>query len=247
MKRGQDLAKYGEKLDLAKRLSYGVNKSAHNLIDERAKAEPISIEISNKTPDTQFLVLSSLYNGSKNATIFNTVSEMLAKAVPGVSVSNVWALQNGKITGTLPDTLDVASKTTGREVNQLLNYIAFAPTRITKLRVKSTTVAGAPDLGNLDNQIKTIFFSPFAQPVENQLAFSPLVQTNNNFSPNILDINLIDEAFPLILSNEHFTILQINAGTVLNITLSIGAQDSPAQRHWRTMKNADDIIRAEEL
>ncbi len=245
--KSQRLAQYGAKLDLGKSLSYGVANSANNMIDERAKADKLSWEIANKTTDTHYVVVSSLYDNAKNQTLFDSISDMLANVVPGVSSSYVWAFKDGSIVGTAPNNLVISSKTPGRKINQFLNYITQTPTRVTKIRLKSVTTAGAQDLGNLDNEIKTMFFSPFAQPVEKPLALGPLVHTNNNFSPNILEIDFIDEAFPVILSNEHFLVLQVNAGTVLNITAFIGAQDSRAQRHWRTIKDADDIVRAENI
>lgn len=243
--RAQRLAAHGPKLDLGKSLSYGVQNSANNLIDERAKADKLSWEIKNATAEAHYIVLSSLYDNARNTTMFSTVAEMLAAVVPGVAAANVWAFKNGDIAGALEAKLTISSKTPGRSINHFLNYVNSAPTRITKMRLKSVTVAGAADLGNLDNEIKTMFFSPLAQPVEKQLTLSPLVRTNNNFSPNIIDIDFIDEAFPVVLSNEHFVVLQVNAGTILNLTAYVGAQDSPAQRHWRTIKNADDILRSE--
>lgn len=244
MNKAQRLALHGSKLDLNKGLSYGVQNSAANLVDERVKADKLNWEISNTTDLPHYVVISSLY-GSRNNTIFSSVNEMLAAAVPGVDAAQVWAFKDGRLTGTTGAELKVTSKTPGRLINQFLNYIGMCPTRITKMRLRSVTAAGAQDLGNLDNEIKTIFFSPLAQPVEKQLPLGPLVKTNNNFSPNILEVDFVNEAFPMIFSNEHFTVLQVNAQTVLNITAWIGAQDSPAQRHWRTIKNADDILRSE--
>lgn len=245
MNKAQRLAAHGAKLDFTKSLSYGVQNSANNMIDEKAKADKIAWEILNSTADAHYVVISSLFDNNKNNTIFDTVADMLSNVVPGVSSSLVWAFKDGRLVGTDGAELKVSSKTPGRKINQFLNYVRTSPTRLTGLRLKSVTTAGANDLGNLDNEIKTMFFSPFAQPVEKQLPLAPLVRTNNNFSPNILDIDFINEAFPVILSNEHFMVIQVNAGTVLNLTVMVGAQDSPAQRHWRTIKNADDILRAE--
>lgn len=245
MSKAVRLAAHGTKLDLQKSLSYGVQNSASNLIDERAKADKLSWEIKNTTTETHYLVLSSLYDNSRNTTIFANIAEMLAAVVPGVSSSLVWAFKDGRLVGTSGAELTVSSKTPGRSINQFLNYFGQNPSRIVKMRIKSVTTSGAQDLGNLDNEIKTMFFSPFAQPVEKQLPLAPLVRTNNNFSPNILEVDFIDEAFPLILSNEHFTVFQVNAGTVLNLTAFVGAQDSKAQRFWRTIKDADNILRSE--
>lgn len=243
--KAERLAAHGAKLDLRKSLSYGVQNSANNLIDEKAKADKIAWEIRNSTADAHYVVISSLFDNSKNNTIFDTVADMLSNVVPGVPSAQVWAFKDGRLVGVDGAELKVSSKTPGRKINQFLNYVRSCPTRLTGIRLKSVTTAGANDLGNLDNEIKTMFFSPFAQPVEKQLPLAPLVRTNNNFSPNILDIDFINEAFPVILSNEHFMVIQVNAGTVLNLTVMVGAQDSPAQRHWRTIKNADDILRSE--
>ena len=244
------LAAHGHKLDLAKRLSYGVHNSATNLIDERVKADELSWEISNKTGKVQYLVFSSLYDNAKNQTIFNTVDDMLAHVLPGIAADQRWAFKPGKITGAEgpPDTqLFVISKTTNRSISQFLNYIGQSPTRITKMRFESRTTAGAPDMSNFNNELKTTFFSPFGNPVESPLSLAPLLQLNQNFSPNIFTVDFINQGYELIMSNEHFTVLQINPDTVLTLNVWCGAQDSRAQRHWRTIKDADKILRGEAL
>ena len=245
MSKAARLATYGQKLDLNKGLSYGVNNSANNLIDERAKADKLVWEIANTTDKDVYIVISSLFTGATNLTTFANIAEMQAAVVPGADAAIVLPFANGRIAGDAVAGVTVSSKTPGRSINQLLRYIGRNSSRITKMRLKSVTTANAADLGNFDNEIKSMFFSPFSTPVENQLGLSRLVKTNNNFSPNILDVDFVAEAFPFILSSEHFNIMQVNAGTKLNITVEIGAQDSAPQRFWRTIKNADDILRSE--
>lgn len=242
-------------LDVEKRLSYGVQKSATNMIDERPKADEIAIEIRNATDDSQFVVISPVFESGNNPTIFADIRDALNNCAPGVATNRVHALKNGLIfqqmtTGETPTpvagkTLTVASKSSGFFVDRFLRYIGMVPTRITKARLKSVTLSGVADTGNFDNRLTTLFFSPFAAPKEDFLSLAPLVQSGINFNANILDVDFIDQAFPLIFSNEHFTVLQINAGTVLTMNLFVGAQDSAAQRHWRFMRRADDIIRME--
>lgn len=245
MSKAARLASYGSKLDLNKGLSYGVKNSASNLIDERAKADKLVWEVANTLDEDVFIILSSLFTGSPNFTIFGSIAEMKSAVVPGAAADVVLPFANGRIAGDANAGVTVSSKTPGRSIDQLLRYIGRNPSRVTRMRLKSTTIANAADLGNFDNEIKTMFFSPFSTPVENQLGLSRLVKTNNNFSPNILDIDFVSEAFPFILSSEHFTIMQVNKGTRLNISVEIGAQDSAPQRFWRTIKNADDILRSE--
>jgi hypothetical protein len=238
-------------LDTQKKLSYGVQKSANNMIDERPKADEVVFEIRNATDESQFLVLSSLFEDDTNKTIFGSVREGLTACVPGAEATRVHALKNGLVYQAVDDdddpitgkTLTVASKSSGILLDRVLRYIGMCPTRVTKARFKSVTLGGAADTGNFDNRITNLFFSPFAPPKEDFLSLAPLVQSGINFNANILDVDFIDQAFPFIMSNEHYTVLQINSGTVLTINMFIGAQDSPAQRHWRIMRKADDLIR----
>lgn len=239
----QKLAQNGKVLDLGKDLSYGKDSGTNNMIDERVKAANISWEIKNTTSDNHYVVISSLFDNAKNQTIFTNVNDMLANVVPGVSSTLVWAFKDGRLTGTTGAELVCASRTSGRNINQFLSYIGQTPTRICGVRMKSTVASsGAQDQGNYDQELRTVFFSPLSQPVENLLSLSRFVKPTS-FSGNIVDISFIDEAFPVILSNEHFMVLQVNAGTILNLTLQVGAQDSRAQRMWRNIKKADDVIR----
>jgi hypothetical protein len=240
-----------EVLDLSKRNSYGLQRAANNMIDERPKADEVVFEIKNATDESQFLVLSSLFEDDTNKTIFGDVREALTACVPSAEETRVHALKNGLVYQAVNSesapiagkTLTVASKSSGIMLDRVLRYIGMCPTRVTKARFKSVTLGGAADTGNFDNRITNLFFSPFAPPKEDFLSLAPLVQSGINFNANILDVDFIDQAFPFILSNEHFTVLQINAGTVLTINMFIGAQDSPAQRHWRFMRRADEVIR----
>lgn len=235
-------------LDIEKRLSYGVQKSATNMIDERPKADEVALEIRNATEDSQFIVISPLFGGSQNPTLFADVRDMLENCVPGADPARVHALQDGDIWIDDDDSakkLSAASKSSGFFIDRFLRYIGMCPTRIVRARLKSVTLAGVADTGNFDNRITSMFFSPFSAPKEDFLSLAPLIQTGINFNANMLDVDFIDQAFPLILSNEHFTIIQVNAGTVFTMNLFVGAQDSPAQRHWRFMRRADDIIRQE--
>jgi len=234
---------HGRELDVTKRYSYGVQNSAKGFIDERAKPDKLVWEIENETEEAQYLVVSPLFNGSNNNTIFETVRNMLRNVVPGVPDAQVHAFQDGLVYKDADDNeLNVRSKG-GRFINQFLRYIGNSPTRLTEMRIQSNTVGGEKDLTNFSAELTTKFFSPFAQPVENQLQLMPLIKTASNFSPEILDLDFVGLAFPVILSNEHYFVFQVNPGTKLNITAFVGAQNSLPQEFYRSIKKADDIQR----
>ena len=234
-------------LDLDKDYSYAVNSGAINAYDEGSKAIELPWLIKNRTESSQFLVISSLFEEDKNNTIFGTIREALTACVPSVAASRVHAFQSGDIyvtpgVGNEAKKLSAESLDGSRDIEQFLRYVGKNPTRLIKMRLSSTTAANAPDMSNIENSLKTMFFSPFDPPVEKRLGLSNLI--NQAFlTNNILDVNFVDQAFPVILSNEHFFILQINPGTDLKLNVFVGAQDSKAQRFWRRTRQAADLKR----
>lgn len=234
---------HGNELDVTKRFSYGVNNSAKGFIDERAKTVKLGWRISNDTAKDKFLVISSLFDDNRNSSIFEDVREMLTAIAPGVDALDIHAFQEGVIQVEATKELKASSTMSKRSINQFLRFTQQAPTRITDVRLESRTTANAEESGNLTNEFRTVFFSPFADPIENQLALAPLVQIGSNFNKNVIDIDFVDQAFPVILSNEHFWVIQVNKGTVLTMTVGVGAQNSLPQEFFRSIRKADDLQR----
>lgn len=234
-------------LDLDKNLSYGVNSGAINAYDEGSKAIELPWLIKNRTESSQFLVISSLFEENKNNTLFGTIREALTACVPGVAEARVHAFQAGDIyitpgEGNEAKKLSAESLDGSRSINQFLRYVGKNPTRLIKMRFSSTTAANAPDMSNIENSLKTMFFSPFDPPVEKRLGLSNLID-QRFLTNNILDVNFVDQAFPVILSNEHFFVIQINPATDLKLNVFVGAQDSAPQRFWRNTRAASDLKR----
>lgn len=227
-------------LDLGKRFSYGKQSDTMNLVDEHAKAIQVNLSIKNVT-DNLHTVAFAGFTSTLNPTQF--AGDTAIKA----AINATAILKNGKIVDD-GSGKELTAKLTdsGLDLDSLLKYIAMNPTRLVGMSMVSrnaSTLAG--ESTNYDLKMKTHWVSPFDVPQVKELNLRPLVMTGANFTQERLNVNFIKQSFPVVLSHEHFLSLQINSGTELMITLYIGAQDSAAQRFWRDIKTADDIIRPE--
>lgn len=227
-------------LDLGKRFSYGKQSDTQNLVDEHAKAVQLNLQITNTTDNTHTIAI-----GGISTTLNLTQFPNSAAATSALSATAM--LKNGVIVNDgVGKTLEASLTDAGLSLEALINYIANTPSRLVGMSIVSrNATTGDGDSSNYDLKMTTNWVSPFDVPVKKELNLRPLVVTGANFTQERLNINFIKQAFPVILSNEHFLNLQIVPNTKMTITLYFGAQDSKAQRFWRAMKDADEVIRPE--
>ena len=238
----QRLAANGKVLDLTERnLSYGAKTKTKNMIDEAAKALQMSIRISNASDVAKHLALAPLMAGTGMSVAFNaSIYEDKAALIAELGVTSTL------YDGTVEDDVTVQCLDSRQTVKKLVRYFSENPTRITRISMKSAVIdGGAKDSSNYDNTLKTAWFNPFDVNEYDHLSLRPLQEGGNNFNPDMLDLDLQRLNFPVVLSREHAFIFQVNAGTALTLTLFIGAQDSAAQRFWRNVRAADDVLRRE--
>ena len=230
-------------LDLTRRFSFGKQADALSMVDEHAKAIQLNWRIKNLTASTQTVAISSLITSAINNTQFADLSAMQT------AVGATATLKDGIIIdGTDGADLTATSTDNDKKLDDFLRYIGKNPTRIVKLSMVSrNATSGAADSSNYDLKLRTVFASPFEVPVVKELNLRPLVPTGANFTESRLNVDFQRLAFPVVLSNENFATLQINANTELQITVYVGAQLSKAQSFWRDVKAADEVLRPELL
>ena len=225
-------------LDLGKRYSYGKNTNTQNFVDEHAKAVQLNLVLTNLTTNLHTVAFGAI-TSTLNATQYAT--EAAIKTAIGATA----IMKKGKIIDDgLGKELTANFTDSGRDLDEFIKYFSQNPTRIVGMNMVSrNATTGAGENSNFDLKIKQHFVSPFDIPLETEKNLRPLVMTGMNFTQERLNVNFIKEAFQALLSNEHFFSLQIKPNTELSITLYIGAQDSKAQRFYRDIKAADDVLR----
>ena len=207
---------------------------AKTFVDEENGARNISFEVENNTSDDAIIVF-----GNAQRSIYGSVAEALS----ALNVRNNGHFIADGILRTTPDgDLTAKSVDQGRSINEMITYTGNAPTRIVALSIQSALIDGSPDVTNLTGQIRQSWTSPFENTKDRYLPLRKY-QNNQSNSPQFADVNFKNDGFEVIWSNEHFFMLTVKKGTRLNLTFSVGMQDSRPQRFHRAIRKADEVVR----
>lgn len=218
-------------------ISFGQVTKTLSFIDEVAKARKFGFTITNATQDDQFILIGGF--GAENNTIFKDLDAI--KAYTGATA----IFGDGVILLDSRDnkTLDVTSTDPKRSVDQLVRYMCQTPLRFTRFDMRSRYLDGTKENSNYDNKFKSIWVSPLEDTVAQELDLPSLIDIDGyNTDMLRLDFQTQAPSFKAICSNENFLLIQVNAGTKLTITASIGAQMSSAQAFYRMIKAADETM-----
>lgn len=218
-----------KEIDLGREFSQGPG-AAKTFIDEERNAPSVSFSIANETANDRVIVL-----GSINNSIYGSDAELLA------AVDGNLLLDDGVLETRGGHDVTATSNDPGRTIAQMLRYASNSPFRFTSVALRSSKTNGAVDDSNFTGKIKTVFVSPWQKPVDNFLNLRKF-QSNRANSPQFADINFLEEGFNVILSPENFALITVKAGTVLDLTFSVGMQLSSAQRAYRAFKAADQVL-----
>ncbi len=224
---------------VARNLSFGAKTDTKNLIDERDKAIKIAFKVANASASDAFVVLYPLIDSTTAMRALNpSIYPSKATFVSGVGGTPL-------IDGTVITDVTCTSLDNAITMEQMMRYIAKNPTRLTGVKMKSKIISsGAKDSSNYDNKFKTIWMNAFDVNEVKDLSLAPLQIGMSNFNPDMLEVDFLKQGFPVVISDEHAFLFQVNAGTELTMTISVGAQDSKAQRFWRNIKKADEVLRS---
>lgn len=131
----------------------------------------------------------------------------------------------------------IKSLSTGRVIEDFTRFCNGA-VQLTKFKMKSRDVAsGDADTSNYDNDITSVFVSPF-YPNEEKVYNLRELQDSSTFSKEFAEADFLKANFPAIISKENVLLVRVSAGTELVITAYIGAQDSRAQYFYRQTRKA---------
>lgn len=235
--------------------SFAPKSGTKNMLEEKSKAIRLSWNIVNRsTSDYKAIIFPINWDDAsgadfqQNNTMYGETGEVLNEFSFGPETV---FLKDGVMIADpahLPATFEncfvgAKSLNSNRKINQLVRFAGNSPVRVTEMKLKSKVIAtGEKDSSNYDNVFETIFVSPFDDPIRRELPLRVLQEGASNFNPDMLDVDFQKHAFPVIFSNEHLFVFQVNAGTSLTMTLAFGAFDSKAQKHWRDVKGADDTL-----
>ncbi len=206
---------------------------AKNFLGEPVNPVTVSFAIENQTAQNAPVII-----GNVARSIFPNETEAKTKlgAVAVLKDGVLFTDANGK-------EVIATSHDSGRTLLGFMKYVGSTPTRIVRMHINSEKIDGTPDTTNLTSSIKTAWASPFESSIEE--ADLPLrkFQNANQNSPNLAEVDFQKEMFPVVLSNETFFVLNVKPNTRLNVTFTVGAQLSLAQKTWRQAKAVDRTFR----
>lgn len=226
-------------------LSYGKNASTMSLIDEHEKALEVAFFIENRDDTDKVILLAPIYSrGTIASNITDVNNTQFATEALALAETSSTTIFKAGTTGAVGKELVIGEVDAKRTIDQLIRYASQTPIRLTRISMTSTKIATSEkDKTNYSGVIKSFFPSPFDVTTERVLPMRTLQAGNNNFNPDMLEVDFIKQNFPAIISNENFMQLTVKAGTRLDFSLFVGAQNSAAQQLYRKIKKADEIMR----
>lgn len=227
------------KLDRSRRYSFGPRTNTTNLIDEAEKAAEITFTFTNPTASDVKVAFSTLFSDSLRGgtnSIYASVTEVLSKSQSDVVFKTT-------VPADPEVNFGIACNDSGRSAEQIMQFAAMNCIRLVGMSMVSKQVStGEADISNYSKKIKSVYTSIFEDPEVTELNLRPLLK-GSTYNAEILEVNFIKQNFLALLTPEHILQLTIAKNTELTVTFHFGATASPAQRMYRDLKAADNIMR----
>jgi hypothetical protein len=221
---------HAKEIDLEREFSYGHDKQK-NMLGASKTGQQMAIRFRNASGADKFIFIQpSLTMG----VVSN--AERLKQSF-GVPYTDVNFTESDPGEGRVGITALDPEKT----IENFRGYTATVPTQLTKLHFKSKTLDGKPDDSNFDEVVTTFYLSPFQAAKKSTFNLRTL-QNSSMQQVQFLELDLLKENFPVIISQEHLLMIKVKANTELTLTMSIGAQDSRPQRLHRKLKAVQNIV-----
>lgn len=246
-------------------LSFGSKNKGQSMIDEAANAREFGLRITNSNNKAIFMAIVPGDHGVLGLQIpkgegeterfevktFNTGSKF------GSNVAGIFARTGADaILGedvvynpgsSIANGVTVEGLDSDISINEVLREMNASPTRITSLVMTSAAFDGSnrsPESTNFDNKIKSIWVQALERTVDKELSLRKFMGDQYHDQRLTVDFQDVNAGgFQMILSNEHFAVLQINAKTSLTISAYVGGVMSAAQKIYRIGSEADVAVR----
>lgn len=230
-------------------LSFDSKSGTKSMINEKPNATDFGIEITNNTNEKVTIAVVSGLGVWKSS---EEPGDSFQDYYPGgfmdgddllTRVGADCVLADGTLHQVGSDLVNARATNTRRKINELTKYASKAPFRFTRFVMSSYKVTGEPESTNYNNDMKTLWVSPFEDTVEQTFSLRTIVR--DRFQAQNLELDFQKDAPNLnpIMSDEHVIVIQVNPKTILNIQAHIGARFSTPQYFYRITKSADEIVR----
>ena len=232
-------------------ISFGSKNGTKNFIDEVHKSIEFGFQVKNETDKSIYIAIVAglgVFNSGNHVQEFNPASFMAASDLLTRSGADC-VLSDGTIyekeigDSGVYNAVTAITKNSKRKIAEVTKFAAKSPFRFTRFVMSSYKNDGTPESSNYNNRIKSLWVSPFEDTVEQEFSLRSIVR--DKFQAHLLELDFQKDAPNLqaIMSDEHIMVIQVNAGTTLNINSYVGAQLSQAQYFYRAASAADNIMR----
>lgn len=227
------IADPNDPLDIKREFSSGPG-GAKTFADGKNKERKFGIELTNATADKRVVIF-----GKPERSIYGTAAKALTAL--GVSGEGVFIANGELYTDGAGKKLTARSTNQGRNVDELINFVANSATQVNSIGLSSATADGAnPESVNLTEDLRMTWTSPFENPKDRYHALSEY-QNNQINSPQFAKVDCRKD-FQVIWSNEHFFMVTVNPNTKLTLNFGFGLHDSRPQRFYRAVSLADETV-----
>lgn len=208
-----------------------------NVIGARKTGSTMRFEIVNGTDQNEVIYFAPnvLLGGNPTGAFINNTQDV--QRMPVGSLFSTAAKGEGATA------LIIKSLNHGQEKAFLASHFSIEPTQITKLAMRSFAIDGVPENTNYGNDITGYFLSPYKEPKrKGSLNFSQF-QGPKDTSTEMLTVDLVEQNFDALISQQDVFAMTINAKTKMTITMSVGARLSQPELFQRVVKAGSETIR----
>jgi len=246
----QIVQEFGTKTDLTNRLSY--DSGVKNIVGVNYTSTQIRLRYENNTPADMLYYfapvdligiptvdVATLLNQNpveiNSLNTFNTIIQdvNLPHGVP--FYLNVELSKGG-------DRAFARSMDDDRKLYILATSMNHTPIQVKNLHFRSFDQFGKPENSNYGNSVTPYNINAYRDKKRRQPINLSAYQSSQDYSTEILKIDLLRNNIILPVSQEDVFTFKVNAFTKLDITMDIGARDSRTERFFRDLQAGTQLL-----
>lgn len=213
-------------------LSFGVKTKVKDLISESTGTLEVGFIIDNDSDQDVHVAIGAI-DANAEIGIKDKADILTALGADCFLMDGVVFTSNGDVT--------VTTTNAKHPVKEMIRYARNNPFRFSRL-VMDSDAKGVKESSNYTGKIKTMFFSPFEDTIEDEFSLRSIVRDKFQDHRLELDFQLDTELNPIV-GVDNFVVLTVKKGTTLTIQAGIGAQFSANQYLYRRTSQADKIMK----
>lgn len=235
---------FGHKTDLSSQLSY--SNGVQNILGMKNSNDSIRMRVSNpSTTDTYIVIAPTLEELGK------VIERDLANGVGGLTMPfglpealafNEPLLQEG---GGATTAVTIATLDAQQDFVEIARDMEQNPYYFRAVAMKSYTTAGEPESTNFGNSIEHYRWDHLKGKLDKD---TPIVlndfEDRKDTTTSVMKVDFLAKKFKAFVSRRDFLVFKVNAGTKMDIDLTIGARKDDSENFFRMISNGVELLHA---